>query len=736
MVTAPIDADIAPAPIDEEPIGVLILKALIYAIGVWAFIFSFSTPQGQITGAIAAPLAVWAARRGMVRRLRARACVIVGVLVTIVGLWFGHGIVNAPWLANGVFGGLSTATVLKLSDAVLVGVTALGVIFTLRSLGARYRAASVVEAVVVVAAVSFAFASHRNAMIHQPRILSDWAWSNGIDPQSILLAIGVCVSALALLVLLRVEQHAKLVVTVGWVLVSAVVFYQFVDEFDGPPAIEVDPLTLGTPGQGKGDKKSDGKDGKGGKGNQGGGQGGGQGNGNGDGGGGSSQDQPVAVAIFHEDYDPPGRILYFRQQVFSYFDGNHLSPDPTGKFDQDVITEFPQSETLTASPVQVPAFHVEVPTSMYLMTDHPQPFALTNSVAVSPVENPSPQRFVSAYGVKSLALSMPYTRLTGRRSIPGDWSPEQEAHYLQTPDDPRYQALSDLIVRDIDPRFVGDDLVKALTIKRYLEQNGFYTRKETYEDVDDPTAAFLFGSMRGYCVHFAHSAVHLFRSQGIAARVAVGYAVDNQLRGAGSAVLIMAQRAHAWPEIYIDGVGWLTFDIYPSQSDEPPPQMVATDLESLMGELARNDPTGGKGAGAEPFEMPWGAMARWLALCLGVLLALGYAVKIGRQLAVVSGRASHQLLFAATLDRFSDGGLTRKRGETRERYARRLKAVSPSLETLTHMHLKLTLGAGAPPSGDELRRLSAAVRAEWARNTPLGRRLLSWANPLGWWFTR
>lgn len=720
-----------------EPLLVLALKAAIYAATVLLFISSFATYTGLIAGALAAPVAVWLAWWGHRRRLRIPACLLIGGLTVTGGLWLGQGVLDAPWLANGLLSPLSAAAVLRLSDGLLMGLTALGVIFTLRSLGCRVRALSMLEGAAVVAAVAYAFDGHRNQMIHQPRILSDWAWTRGIDPQEVLKALGVVVSALGLMVLLRVERRAKLVITVAWMVAAAILFFQLSGALPVDAEVATNGLGLTTNEQkAKGDKSEDkDKDGKG----KGGGGGGQSSNDPYSGDFSQNRPDPVAVAVFHEDYEPPGQIMYFRQQVLSYYDGNHLSPDPSGVYDQDVITEFPQGETLQAAPTQDPAFHVEVPTSMFLMVDHPQPFALTNSVAVSPIENPAPQRFVSAYDVKSLALSMPQTRLVGRRSIPDGWDEATRAHYLTTPDDPRYQALADQIVRDIDPRFVGDDLVKALTIKRYLERNGFYTRKETHKDADDPTASFLFGSMRGYCVHFAHSAVHLFRSQGIAARVAIGYAVDTQLRGAGSAVLVMADRAHAWPEIYIDGVGWITFDIYPQQSDEVPQRMVAPDLESLMGELARNDPTGGKGdPTVEPFEVPWGAIARWAALLVGALLALGYAVKIGRRLAGASGRASHRLIFASTLDGLSDLGLIRQRGESRERYARRLKAVAPSLEPLTFLHLRLTLGAGAEGEATtaELRRLSAAVRAEQAAHTAPTRRVLGWLNPLGWWFTR
>ena len=62
------------------------------------------------------------------------------------------------------------------------------------------------------------------------------------------------------------------------------------------------------------------------------------------------------------------------------------------------------------------------------------------------------------------------------------------------------------LFREVDPRYVSDTFVKALAIKRYLEEKGFYTRKERHDRAEDPAASFLFGNLKGYCVHFAHAA--------------------------------------------------------------------------------------------------------------------------------------------------------------------------------------------------------------------------------------
>ena len=189
-------------------------------------------------------------------------------------------------------------------------------------------------------------------------------------------------------------------------------------------------------------------------------------------------------------------ISLFAQQVLSKFDGKRLVADPSTAFDGDVIREFPYRQARKAKRGGSDEHHKRIPTSMFLMADHPQPVALSASTEITPRPNPSPRRFVAAYDVISMVPSIPIHRLVGRPSVPDTWSAQQRAHFLTHPDDPRYGALAEEIAQEVDLRFSGDDIVKALAIKDYLEREGFYTRKERHAGVEDPAASFLFGSLK------------------------------------------------------------------------------------------------------------------------------------------------------------------------------------------------------------------------------------------------
>lgn len=663
--------------------------------------------------------------------------ILLGCAFSVTGILIENTILALPF-------GLDAKESLALADIAFWTFGVFGVVFILRALGNKHDVLSVFEVIFVTASVAYSFSVHRNKQIHQPRVLSDWAWSHGIDPEIILQVLGVVVVLCAGIVLLKTRRLAKIITTFATLLFLIILLINIGSQ-RLEPIVDTGGLGLTKQEQEESNKKkeqSGRNDGRGGKGGSSGGSGGGQsqkgrtggGSGGASSGAKSSITVPVAIAILHDDYTPLYGIYYFRQNVFSRFDGNHLVADEI--FDTDVITSFPVDTPIMAAPTLYSENFRTIPTSMFLLVDHPQPVALTSSIKISPLENPNPRHFVASYEVESLTLTTDYSRLSGRPSIPNEWTEEMKSHYLTIPNDPRYKTLAEEIVRDIDPRFRGDPMLSALKIKQYLEKKGFYTRSVKYEDPVDPTGVFLFGNMRGYCVHFAHAAVYLMRALGIAARVAVGYAVEDM--GQGSTIMILSHQAHAWPEIHIANVGWVPLDIYPEQTDEPPPILVDQDLETLLGELARRDPTGGRAESPRRLEIPWEKIG-WavFAVIIG-LFWLSYMIKFIRQLygKLCKGKMAYKVVFRAVLDRLSDMGFVRYNGETRESFAMRMAETCPSLVPLTYMHLRCALGNRESVSPVVFRKLHREASKEIRQKIKLWRRIAGWINPIGWFFTR
>ena len=71
---------------------------------------------------------------------------------------------------------------------------------------------------------------------------------------------------------------------------------------------------------------------------------------------------------------------------------------------------------------------------------------------------------------------------------------------------------------------------------------------------------FLLESRQGYCNYFATAFVLLARAQGIPARYVQGFCVP--MKGKKEAV-VYSYMAHAWPEAYLDGIGWIPFEPTP-----------------------------------------------------------------------------------------------------------------------------------------------------------------------------
>ncbi|HRO92580.1 transglutaminaseTgpA domain-containing protein [Citricoccus sp.] len=73
----------------------------------------------------------------------------------------------------------------------------------------------------------------------------------------------------------------------------------------------------------------------------------------------------------------------------------------------------------------------------------------------------------------------------------------------------------------------------------------------------------------GYCIHYASAMTMMAQSVGIPARVVVGYAPVAATPGTGTQHRVTSDRAHSWPELYLNGVGWVPFEPTPGVGRTP-----------------------------------------------------------------------------------------------------------------------------------------------------------------------
>ncbi|OPZ92947.1 MAG: Protein-glutamine gamma-glutamyltransferase [Firmicutes bacterium ADurb.Bin419] len=106
-----------------------------------------------------------------------------------------------------------------------------------------------------------------------------------------------------------------------------------------------------------------------------------------------------------------------------------------------------------------------------------------------------------------------------------------------------------------------NDYDKAEAIVNFFYTTGFEydltpPRKPVGMDYID---FFIFESKQGICMHFASAMVVLARAAGIPARYVEGF-IANEWDPESGRYLIREKHAHAFPEVYIAGFGWMVFE--------------------------------------------------------------------------------------------------------------------------------------------------------------------------------
>ena len=155
---------------------------------------------------------------------------------------------------------------------------------------------------------------------------------------------------------------------------------------------------------------------------------------------------------------------------------------------------------------------------------------------------------------------------------------------------------------------VGDadnPLDRAIAIQNHLRDTRIYTYSldlgEALRDTEgrllEPIQNF-YQTRRGYCVQFATAMIMMARAQGIPARMAIGYLPGQPSEN--NQYVVRNSDAHAWPELYFQGSGWLRFEPTPgARSGTPPPYAVlGADSGSTRGGRDVEDTTSGTGSTA------------------------------------------------------------------------------------------------------------------------------------------
>jgi transglutaminase-like putative cysteine protease len=134
--------------------------------------------------------------------------------------------------------------------------------------------------------------------------------------------------------------------------------------------------------------------------------------------------------------------------------------------------------------------------------------------------------------------------------------------YTELPDgfSPAVQRLAGEIIRGTTTQFE-----KARALQDHFRGGSFtYDLGVDEGHGENALERFLFETRRGYCEQFAGAYAAMARAVGLPSRVAVGFTPGERDAQSGEYV-VRGLNGHAWPEIYLDGFGWVAFEPTPGR---------------------------------------------------------------------------------------------------------------------------------------------------------------------------
>ncbi|MBR1457000.1 MAG: transglutaminase domain-containing protein [Oscillospiraceae bacterium] len=192
-------------------------------------------------------------------------------------------------------------------------------------------------------------------------------------------------------------------------------------------------------------------------------------------------------------------------------------------------------------------------------TDQPLPY-LACPYYLDQAENGDvsvPAAGLTGYELSYLTLGGDLSSLhvpTPARSAEEAYREYAHAYYTRLPDSTARELRT--ICADAGLLVGAPDLIQR--VASFVQSTVAYDLFAAPFPSDDYAVYFLTQADSGYCIHFATAAAALYRTLGIPARVTVGYLLDAQR---GAEIEVTEADAHAWVEVYQDGLGWLPVEV-------------------------------------------------------------------------------------------------------------------------------------------------------------------------------
>jgi transglutaminase-like putative cysteine protease len=341
------------------------------------------------------------------------------------------------------------------------------------------------------------------------------------------------------------------------------------------------------------------------------------------------------------------------------------------------------------------------------------------------------------YEVDSVVPEPTATQLAGIEPIDRD----QFATYLTLPDD-----FPESIARVASEQTAAatTPFEQALALQRFFRETGGFEYDTTIEGHDeDALERFVLEDKRGFCEQFSGSYAAMARAIGLPARVAVGF-TPGQLEQDG-AFHVTSDNAHAWPEVYFDGLGWTRFEPTPGRFEPTPSDYTGTGAADPGRGQRPGDTTTTTNAGGSTTSAPGGTapnltrptfdinapgsgassagggastsgvfMKLLVVLGIGLVLALGVvtstflgaAIRRRRRFRAKSPRLRVVGAWTQAIERLAEAGISRRPSATSVEFAMReapaagAGSAGPALLALAHLHTD-ALYSPDPPSFED-----------------------------------
>ncbi|MCB5272762.1 Protein-glutamine gamma-glutamyltransferase [Arthrobacter sp. SO5] len=303
--------------------------------------------------------------------------------------------------------------------------------------------------------------------------------------------------------------------------------------------------------------------------------------------------------------------------------------------------------------------------------------------------------------------------LLAQSSAPVQGVPEQ---FIRPPDN-----VPEIVRKTADSVTAGSTsaYAKAMAIQRFLRSVTFSYSLQSpvqggYDGNGLSVLADFLTQKSGYCIHFASAMAVMARLEGVPSRIAVGYApgrptgatVSIAGQGALPEFEVDARDAHAWPELYFQGVGWVPFEptpsrgVVPSYATEGAAPSGASTNENNDGLIPSRAPNPTPLPGAAPLPLPGAA---------------GQASPATQLLPVLYGTGAVLLLaLLVASPQLARGRLRRRRLNS----ARASDGVPPALPAWAELRDLATDYGVAPHPSETPRHFSERLRASAALGGP------------------